>query len=82
MTWIMHESRWPQMRGAEGEAVLVALRTLRNEADAGISARPDSQGSCGTCFGSQGEQSIARRVNTHIFYVIQNNINIGILKYL
>jgi len=68
-----------QMRGAEGEAaltslstslrtakpVLVALRTLRNKADAAISARPDPQGSGGTCFGSQGEQSVARRVKTH-----------------
>ncbi len=56
---IIRESRWLRMQGAEGDAVLVALRTLRNEADAAISARPDSQGSRGTCFGSQGEQSVA-----------------------
>ena len=33
------------MRGAEGEAVLVALRTLRNEADAVLSARPKGKNS-------------------------------------
>jgi hypothetical protein len=33
------------MRGAEGEAVLVALRTLRNEADGAISARPKGKNS-------------------------------------
>ena len=43
--WIMHESRWLQMQGAEGDAVLVALRTLRNEADAAISIRPEGKNS-------------------------------------
>jgi hypothetical protein len=33
------------MRGVKGEAVLVALRTLRNEADAAISARPKGKNS-------------------------------------
>jgi len=36
----IHEPRWLQMRGAEDEAVLVALRTLRNEANAAISVLP------------------------------------------
>jgi len=48
LTWIMHEPRRPQMRGAEGEAVLVALRTLRNKADTVGSARP--KGKNVTCF--------------------------------
>jgi len=41
----MHESRWLQMQGVKGEAVLVALRTLCNEADAAISARPEGKNS-------------------------------------
>jgi hypothetical protein len=31
------------MRGAEGEAVLLVLRTLRNKADAAGSARPEGK---------------------------------------
>ena len=85
----MHESRESQMRGVKGDAalildttrmrtakpVLAARRILRNEADAVLSARPDSQGSYGTCFGSQGELSIVRRVNPHISILfIKNDI--------
>jgi hypothetical protein len=47
LAWPIHESRRLQMRGAEGEAVLIlvkkrvlGLRTLRNKADAAGSARP------------------------------------------
>ncbi len=70
------------MRGAEGEAVLVALRTLRNEADAALSARPDSQGSGGTGGGSQSERRVAQRVKTHIFYLIMNKRIIRFFGFL
>ena len=48
LAWPIHESRRLQMRGAEGEAVLIlvkkrvlGLRTIRNKADAAGSARPE-----------------------------------------
>ena len=50
LAWPIHESRRLQMRGAEGEAVLIlvkkrvlGLRTLRNKADAAGSARPEGK---------------------------------------
>jgi hypothetical protein len=50
LAWPIHESRRLQMRGAEGEAVLIlvkkrvlGLRTLRNKADAAGSARPEDK---------------------------------------
>ena len=43
LAWPIHESRRLQMRGAEGEAVLPVLRTLRNKADVAGSARPEGK---------------------------------------
>ncbi len=39
LTWIIHESRLPQMQGMEGEAVVYYRETRHNEADVVRSAR-------------------------------------------
>jgi hypothetical protein len=53
------------MRGAEGEAVLVALRTLRNKADAAVSARPKGKNSY--CF------ILLKNMNIKRFGIFMNN---------
>jgi hypothetical protein len=51
------------MRGAEGEAVLPVLRTLRNKADAAGSARPEGKnaGFFETNFRKPNEKSVYYR---------------------
>jgi hypothetical protein len=63
LAWIIHESRRLQMRGAEGEAVLSVLRTLRNKADAAGSACPEGKnaGSSEMKFRKPVRKSVYRR---------------------